>query len=127
MIHRRSNRASRIVSTILGAIIGGAMLWLVGEQNYKPVLGAASGVVLGGIWGYGAEAGLIGPVIRWTSFFAVVGALLAPGVDADGIVGVLPGAAFGNLFGLVWRAACTNEERERRRVRILAKSGETEL
>jgi hypothetical protein len=86
------------------AIVGGAALWgagfsFLGSLTQRPWSGAACGVVIGAIIGYGFTKNLIGKVVVWVSVFAVLGAVLGPGCDADACHSAIGGAVIGCLFG----------------------------
>jgi hypothetical protein len=94
-----------IVATITGAMVGSAMLGLVGVWSGNQLLGAVCGALLGGLLGRGAALGWASPVTLGAVFFASLACAMGPGYDDYSGQSALPMAVFGAFVGWVGRRA----------------------
>lgn len=67
----------------------------------RTVLGTIAGAGIGGFLIWGLMNGFIGDMVVWIVGFAIAGALVGPGCDADPVSSALAGALFGFFLAAI--------------------------
>lgn len=101
---KRRKKSARMTCIAAGVLAGATLFTIVGAITERAVWGGMSGAVIGALVGWGWCSRLISPAIAWICCFAVAGAFIGPGCDADALSSALWFGAIGAIIGyLRWQ------------------------
>lgn len=100
----RPKKSARMTCIAAGILAGRTLFAVVGAITERAVWGGMSGAAIGAVVGWGWCSRLISPAIAWICCFAVAGAFIGPGCDADALSSALWFVAIGAFIGyLRWQ------------------------
>jgi len=87
------------LAMICGGVIWASSFAAAGAISGRAVTGAIVGASIGPFIGCAYAKKLVGPVVLWVTAFALLGAMVGPGADADACSSAVAGGAIGALLG----------------------------
>ena len=100
----RAGRADKLLAIVLGAAGLGFLYGSLGAYTGNEWPGGVSGVILGGLLGWGAVTERISPVIVGAAAFGVYGSAMGPGFDDyGGRFGLITAPVGGLIAAVFWR------------------------
>lgn len=101
--HARPGAAVQVLAAVAGAAVFAFLLGQAGSLTHLAEQGAMAGIAVGAVAGWGVSKGYIRPFVGRMLLFAVAGAFMGAGCDADPLFSSL----FGIVFGLTmtWQGA----------------------